>query len=196
MLKKILLLIPCLVVLLIIFRVIMIRIKQKREFAYHNDIPLSIRLRSDDFDHNGMMPEKSTGLGENASPSLYWDNLPEGTKSLAIIAVDYDAPSPWIKLMTVDHWVVFNIPLHVNNLEGSLTSSNLSDLGISSGKNITGKTGYIGPNPPFGTHRYYFRVYALSVPKIDLEKPSKGELMDNMKNSILAYGELIGKFSK
>ena len=196
MLKKILIFIPVLIILIIAVRIFIVYTDQKEELNYHKNIPQSIKLWSDDFEQNGPIPTLHTGLGENASPSLYWDNLPEGTQSLAIIVVDYDAPSPFIKLMTVDHWVIFNINPEIKFLESAQTAEQLKQNNMSLGTNITKGVEYVGPNPPFGTHRYYFRIYALSVPHIELLQPAKKDLMKAMKDHILAFGELTGTYKK
>ncbi|MBP7460784.1 MAG: YbhB/YbcL family Raf kinase inhibitor-like protein [Candidatus Delongbacteria bacterium] len=196
MIKKTLIFIPFLLLLVIAFRMVTVYIEQNDEFNYHRNIPKSIRLWSADFEPNGTIPIRFTALGENVSPSLYWDNVPAETQSLAIIVVDYDAPSPFIKLTTIDHWIVFNIDPTIKCFDPALTSRQLIEDSMSLGITITGGTDYVGPNPPLGTHRYYFRVYALSVSHLDLLKPTKEILMNTMKDKVLAYGELIGVFKK
>ena len=185
-----------LIIIIIAARIIFVNIQQQGEFDYHNNITKTIKLWSEDFEQGETIPERFTGLGEELSPSLYWDNIPPETKSLAIIVVDYDAPSPIIKLTTIDHWIVFNIDPDINYFKEAATSQQLQEKNISLGKNITGRVEYVGPNPPIGTHNYYFRIYALSVSHIDLNEPSKETLMDKMKDNIIAYGELVGIFAK
>ncbi len=194
--KKLLIFIPSLFILVIIARLVFIGIEQKKEFDYHKNIPKSIHFWSNDFEHNEFIPTEFTGLGQDVSPSLYWDSLPTGTKSIAIIAVDYDAPSPIIKFMTIDHWVVFNINPNIKHFDKAISYQDLVKAGMNLGTNITGGVDYVGPNPPIGTHKYYFRIYALSIPSIALTQPTKKDLMEMMENNILAYGELIGKFRK
>jgi Raf kinase inhibitor-like YbhB/YbcL family protein len=196
MIKKILIIILGLLILAIIARIVFIAIEQKNEFNYHCDIPKSINFWSDDFRQGDFIPTEFTGFGRDVSPSLYWDNLPQGTQSIVIIAVDYDAPSPIIKFMTIDHWIIFNISPDINHLDKAITHQKLVDAGMKLGINITGGVDYVGPNPPLGTHKYYFRIYALSIPSIELTNPTKKELMEKMKNNIIAYGELIGKYKK
>lgn len=194
--KKIVIIIPSLLILAIIARLVFVAIEQKNEFNYHKDIQKSINFGSDDFKQNEDIPTEFTGLGHNVSPSLHWDNLPTGTKSIAIIAVDYDAPSPVIKFTTIDHWIVYNINPDIKHIDKAITHQELVEAGMNLGVNITGGVDYVGPNPPFGTHNYYFRIYALSIPSIELTNPTKKELMAKMKNNIIAYGELIGKYKK
>lgn len=194
--KKILIFIPSLITLVIIARLVFVGIEQKNEFNYHKEIQKSIKFWSDDFKQNENIPTEFTGLGQDISPSLHWDNLPSGTKSIAIIAVDYDAPSPIIKFTTIDHWIIFNISPDIKQIDKAITHQELVDAGMDLGINITGGVDYVGPNPPLGTHKYYFRIYALSIPSIELTNPTKKELMEKMKNNIIAYGELIGKYRK
>lgn len=196
LIKRLLIIIPSLIILAIIGRVVFVNIDQKKEFVYHSTIQKSINLWSNDFESNNAIPIEFTGLGEELSPSLYWDNLPSGTKSLVITAVDYDGPSPNFKLMTIDHFVVFNIDPTINHLDKAVTLEEMEKQGMNLGLNINGGVGYVGPNPPMGVHKYYFRIYALSVPSVDLVKPSRADLMEKIKDNIIAYGELIGTYSK
>jgi Raf kinase inhibitor-like YbhB/YbcL family protein len=196
LIKRVLIIIPSLIILAIIGRVAFVNIDQKKEFEYHSTIQKSIKLWSTDFESNATIPKENTGLGEELSPSLYWDNLPSGTKSLMITTVDYDGPSPNFKLMTIDHWVMYNIDPNINHIDKAITLEELENQGIKLGLNVNGEVGYVGPNPPMGIHEYYFRIYALSVPSVDLVKPSRAGLMEKVKDNILAYGELIGTYSK
>lgn len=196
MLKKILIAIPILIIVLIVARVIFVNLDQKKEFDYHSTLEKSINLSSNDFAQNEAIPIEFTGLGEEISPSLKWDNLPTGTKSLVITAVDYDGPSPTIKLFTIDHWVLFDIDPSIDHIDKAITLEELEKEGMNSGLNINGEVDYVGPNPPLGTHKYYFRIYALSVPSLDLDKPTRKALMEEIKDNIIAYGELIGTYKK
>ena len=196
MLKKILIAIPILIIVLIVARVIFVNLDQKKEFDYHSTLEKSINLSSNDFAQNEAIPIEFTGLGEEISPSLKWDNLPTGTKSLVITAVDYDGPSPTIKLFTIDHWVLFDIDPSIDHIDKAITLEELEKEGMNSGLNINGEVDYVGPNPPLGTHKYYFRIYALSVPSSDLDKPTRKALMEEIKDNIIAYGELIGTYKK
>ena len=194
LLKRILIIVPSVLVLAIIARVVFVNMDQKKEFEYHSTLQKSINLRSDGFEPNSPIPTEFTGLGAELSPSLHWDNLPSGTNSLMITAVDYDGPSPNFKIMTIDHWVMYNINPSVNHIEKAITLEELEKQGIKLGLNVNSDMGYVGPNPPMGVHKYYFRIYALSVPKVDLVNPSRADLMEKVKDNILAYGELIGTY--
>lgn len=194
LLKRILIILPSVLVLAIIARVVFVNMDQKKEFEYHSTLQKSINLWSEGFEPNSPIPKEFTGLGAELSPSLHWDNLPSGTKSLMITTVDYDGPSPDFKLMTIDHWVIYNIAPSIDHIDKAITVEELQKEGINLGLNVNGETGYVGPNPPMGVHKYYFRIYALSVPSADLIKPSRADLMENVKDNILAYGELIGTY--
>lgn len=196
LIKRVLILTPILILLVVIGRVAFVNYDQKKEFDFHENLKKSIILRSDGFESNKPIPTEYTGLGEELSPSLSWDNLPSGTKSLVITAADYDGPSPNFKLMTIDHWVLFNIDPSINRIDKAITLEELEKQGINLGLNVNGEIGYVGPNPPMGKHKYYFRIYALSLPSIGLDKPTRADLMEKMKDNIIAYGELIGTYSK
>ena len=167
-----------------------------REKIYHDVLQKTIKLSSPEIVQNGIIPKEFTGDGNDISPVIEWSNIPEGSMSYAVIMTDNDAPSPVFKLMTVDHWILFNIPVSINSLPENINMEEIDRTGISAGKNITGKREYIGPKPPFGKHMYKFRVYALSVPEISLSSPTRRELLKEMKGHILAYGELSAFYKK
>jgi Raf kinase inhibitor-like YbhB/YbcL family protein len=143
----------------------------------------NLKILSPVFTDHGPMPVKYSCKGENINPPLHIRDLPQDAVSLAIVVEDPDAPSG-----VFDHWVVWNIP-PMDEIPEKLTK------GVQ-GNNSKNKPGYTGPCPPSGTHRYAFKVYALDAL---LELPvgtNKKNLLDNMKDHILAAGELVGIFSK
>ena len=143
----------------------------------------NLKILSPAFTDHGPMPVKYSCKGENINPPLHVRLLPPETISLAIIVEDPDAPSG-----VFDHWVVWNIP-PMDEIPEKL------GLGVS-GNNSKGKPGYTGPCPPSGTHRYAFKVYALDA-LLDLPAGTgKKNLLENMKEHILAGGEVVGTFSK
>lgn len=143
----------------------------------------SLKISSTAFDHEGVIPSKYTCEGEEVNPPLQIDQIPATAKTLAIIVEDPDAPNG-----TFDHWLVWNIP-PTKLIGGDVTP------GIS-GKNGGGKTGYYGPCPPSGFHRYYFHVYALDT-ELDLEGGAdKASLQQAMQGHILAEGVLMGRYQK
>jgi Raf kinase inhibitor-like YbhB/YbcL family protein len=188
--KKIFVSIILLLLAALFGRLVYNQIQQKTEFDFHANITLT----SENFSQNGDMPMEFTGYGKEASPELHWRNVPEGAKSFVVLCTDYDGPAPVLKLLTIDHWVVYNIPADKTFLTRASTSNSLKSEHIESGKNYKGTLEYKGPKPPLGKHRYFFRVYALSIPSLKLTEPTKKEVMDVMQNNVLAYGELIGRY--
>ncbi len=144
-----------------------------------------INLESPAFSQGGNIPSKYTCDQEDINPALNIGEVPEKTKSLAMIVDDPDAPRG-----TFVHWVIWNIPVTNKINEDSVPRN------VRQGTNGFKKTKYRGPCPPGGTHRYFFKVYALDK-KLDLaEGASKQELKNAMKGNILAQGELMGKYSR
>jgi Raf kinase inhibitor-like YbhB/YbcL family protein len=149
------------------------------------------QLTSPVFDHKQAIPEKYTCKDKNISPELKWNDPPQGTVAFGLIVDDPDAPAgTWV------HWVIYNIPGSLRGLPESVPNDKvIIDIGIN-GINSSNKYGYSGPCPPFGTHRYFFRLYALDQ-MLDL-KPgaNKPELIKAMQGHILAIAELMGTFAK
>ena len=142
-----------------------------------------LKLISTVFSHNGHIPPKYTCEGENINPSLIVENIPDGTKTLALIVEDPDAPRG-----VFTHWIVWNISPNEAIAEKS-------NPGMS-GTNSFGKTGYGGPCPPSGEHRYFFRVFALDDELDLLSGSTKEELLDAMKEHIISSAELMGVYQK
>ena len=152
---------------------------------------MDLRLRSTAFQNGNHIPSKYTCDGEDISPPLEWGHLPPGTKSAALIADDPDAPAgTWV------HWVIYNIPSERIGLQESVVCLEELAEGCLQGRNDFGKIGYGGPCPPGGTHRYFFKLYALNI-KLDLEPgATKKEVLDAMKGHVLALGTLIGLYTR
>lgn len=143
-------------------------------------------LTSPEFQQNTAIPQQFTCDGINASPPLIWGNPPKKTQSFALIVNDIDAPSG-----TWAHWVLYNIPANINTLpEGAFIHN-----GASSGQNSWGATGYRGPCPPNGQHRYVFTLYALDK-ELSLYEANQENVTDAMKNHIVGSAELIGLYTK
>lgn len=154
--------------------------------------PATLQLTSTAFADGGSIPAKYTCDGENVSPPLAWGEPPAGTRSFALICDDPDAP---IGVFT--HWVIFNIPPGIRQLEEAVPPQEKLANGALQGKNGFFKTGYRGPCPPKGSpHHYRFTVYALDT-MLDL-KPgvSKNDLLEAMTGHILAQGQLIGIYQR
>ena len=142
-----------------------------------------MKISSPSFKHKGPIPSKYTCKGDDINPALFIEGVPTRAKSLALIVDDPDAPAKiWV------HWLVCNIALEKQIVENS-------SPGIE-GLNDSGDTGYSGPCPPSGLHRYFFRLYALDT-KLELEKDfSRTQLEKAMEGHVLEQAELIGLFSK
>jgi len=147
---------------------------------------MSMEIKSDAFASGQSIPAKYTCTGKNISPALTWSNSPSGTQSFALIVDDPDAPAgTWV------HWVLYNIPSDTNSLQES------ADTGaMSAGKNSSGHMRYDGPCPPSGTHRYFFKLYALDTVISLLPGATREQVLREMDGHILAQGELMGTFSK
>ncbi len=152
---------------------------------------MSITIKSSAFNEGEPIPKKFTCDGEDISPELSWDGTPEGTKTFALINDDPDAPGKtWV------HWVIFNIPGSATSLpENMPTDKELSD-GSRQGTNDFRKIGYGGPCPPGGTHRYYFKLYALDTELTLKPGALKQELLAAMKGHILDEGQLMGTYAR
>lgn len=156
-------------------------------------VPLIVLSKS--FTHDGAIPSHYTCDGSNISPPLIWRGLPEDTISLSLIVDDPDAPNPNAPKMTWVHWILYNIPATVGGLEEGVSIENLPKLTLQ-GLNDWHRTGYGGPCPPIGLHRYFFKLYALDSMLPDLGQPTKIQLENAMQGHIVGYGELIGKYQR
>ncbi len=156
-------------------------------------IIMAMLLQSPAFSHQGEMPSRYTCEGNDVSPPLIWKNVPAGTKSLALIVDDPDAPDPAAPKMTWVHWVLFNLPPDADSL-----AENVQVLPPSAREGMTdfGKTGYGGPCPPIGVHRYFFKLYALDAVLNLPGRPSKKEVLKAMQGHILEEAVLIGTYKK
>ena len=152
---------------------------------------MAFTISSPAFENGQMIPVKYSCKGENVSPPLAWSGAPAGTKSFALIMDDPDAPSGIFV-----HWVVFNIPATAAGLgERVSPSGKLPDATIQ-GVNGRQATGYTGPCPPWGKHRYFFKLYALDTLLGLGSSADKRGLLGAMQGHILAEAQLLGHFSK
>jgi Raf kinase inhibitor-like YbhB/YbcL family protein len=152
---------------------------------------MGIKIESSAFKEGGMIPVKYTCDGEDVSPPLKWGDLPTGTKSIALISDDPDAPvGTWV------HWVLYNLPPDVRALPENIPPKKTLENGAVQGTSDFKRPGYGGPCPPGGTHRYFFKIYALDK-KIDLAPgASKAQLLKAMESHILDSGQLMGKYKR
>jgi Raf kinase inhibitor-like YbhB/YbcL family protein len=153
---------------------------------------MSIELTSTAFKAEKTIPKQFTGDGADQSPSLRWSEPPSGTKSIALICDDPDAPrGTWV------HWVLFNLPPQTRELEEGVPTIATLGNGAKQGKNDFGNIGYGGPAPPKGKpHRYFFKLYALDVALDVPAGTTKAELEKAMKGHILAEGQIMGTYKR
>ena len=156
---------------------------------------MAMELTSSAFVHQGEIPRKYTCDGEDLSPPLSWTGVPAGTKSLALIVDDPDAPDPKAPKMVYVHWVLYNIAPDSAGLAEAVRPAALPP-GTREGLNDWRRTGYGGPCPPIGRHRYFHKLYALDTVFKDLGKPTKAQLLGVMEDHILAQAELIGTYQR
>jgi Raf kinase inhibitor-like YbhB/YbcL family protein len=166
---------------------------------------LTIQLSSPAFAEGGMIPKEFTCEGSDLSPPVAWSGVPASARTLSLICDDPDAPSG-----TWSHWVVFNLPSQVKALKGGIPlGESIPETSIEGsepagqasskpqqGKNDFGKAGYGGPCPPSGTHRYFFRLYALDATLELGSAATRSDVLKAIEGHLLAEGRLIGKYQK
>jgi Raf kinase inhibitor-like YbhB/YbcL family protein len=156
---------------------------------------MSLTITSTAFAPSGAIPSLYTCEGRNVSPPLAWSGVPAGTKSLALVVDDPDAPDPAAPKMTWVHWVLYGIPPTATGLPEAVKPEALP-AGTREGRNDFGRTAYGGPCPPIGRHRYFFKLYALDTVLPDLERPTRAQLEKAMAGHVLAQAELMGTYQK
>ena len=156
---------------------------------------MSLTLQSPDFAHQSDIPSRFTCDGDDISPALSWSGVPQNAKSLVLIVDDPDAPDPAAPKMTWVHWVLYNIPPTLKEIPQNIPPSALPP-GILQGKNDWKRTGYGGPCPPIGRHRYFHKLYALDTELPDLHHPTKAQLEQAMQGHIIEQTELIGTYQR
>jgi Raf kinase inhibitor-like YbhB/YbcL family protein len=154
-----------------------------------------LKLVSSAFERNGSIPSRYTCEGDDLSPPLAWSGVPAEARSLALIVDDPDAPDPAAPKVTWVHWVVYNLPAGTTHLDQGGAPSVLP-AGTLQGTNDWKRTGYGGPCPPIGRHRYFHKLYALDIQLPDLKQPTKDQLLKAMQGHVLAQAELVGTYQK
>ena len=152
-----------------------------------------MELTSSAFTQNADIPTRHTCKGSDLSPPLAWSGVPAGTKSLALIVDDPDAPDPAAPKMTWVHWVLYNLPPDTTELKAGTTDL---PAGTRAGLNDWKREGYGGPCPPIGRHRYVHKLYALDIVLPVLQPATKATLEQAMRGHILGQGELVGVYKK
>jgi len=152
---------------------------------------MAFQIKSTAFEHGGNIPKKYTCDGADVSPPLSWTSPPEATKSLALICDDPDAPmGTWV------HWVLFGLPPDTRELPEGVSTQEVLPDGSKQGTTDFGRVGYGGPCPPSGTHRYYFKLYALNANPDLRPGLTKEELLKAIEKNILAQAELMGRYQR
>ena len=150
-----------------------------------------MNLKSSAFQQEGLVPSQYTCDGANVSPPLTWSDPPAKTQSFALISDDPDAPvGTWV------HWVAWNIPPAARSLDENVPKKDALPNGMKQGTTDFRKIGYGGPCPPSGTHRYFFKLYALDTTLNLSPRTTKKDLERAMQTHILAQAELMGKYSR
>ena len=164
---------------------------KKETVKKEGESKMEFKVTSSAFEQGGMIPAKYTADGEDISPPLTLSGVPEGTKSIALINDDPDAPiGTWV------HWVVYNLPPDTTQIAERIPVSPELPNGAKQGRTDFGSIGYGGPAPPSGTHRYFFKVYALDT-ILDLPVgATKAQLESAMAGHVLAEAQLIGKYKR
>jgi len=156
---------------------------------------MAFALTSSAFAPGGAIPAQFTCEGSDVSPPLEWTGPPAGTKGLVLIVDDPDAPDPKAPRMTWVHWVLYNLPPAAGRLAQGVPTSALPE-GTREGKNDWKRTGYGGPCPPIGRHRYFHKLYALDVVLSDLGPATKAEVEKAMEGHVVGKAELVGTYEK
>jgi Raf kinase inhibitor-like YbhB/YbcL family protein len=152
-----------------------------------------MRLTSPAFQDQGNIPREHTCEGDDISPPLAVEGIPPGTRSLALIVDDPDAPDPAAPRMTWVHWVLYDLPPDAVSFPAGVTSTALQGY---DGLNDWEETGYRGPCPPVGRHRYFFKLFALDTRLGDLHRPSSHRLQVAFAGHVVAQTQLIGLYAK
>lgn len=157
---------------------------------------MPLTISSPSFPHGGLIPARYTCDDRDVAPPLEWTGVPTGTRSLALIVDDPDAPDPKAPRMTWVHWVLYNLPPSLAGLPEAATSRDLP-AGTREALNDWKRTGYGGPCPPVGRHRYFHKLYALDVVLPDLgPKATKTDVERAMQGHVLEHAELVGMYER
>ena len=152
-----------------------------------------ITIQSDAFGPGADIPARYTCQGEDISPPLTWSGIPADAQALVLIVDDPDAPDPAAPRMTWVHWVLYDLPPDSTGLAEQIQTL---PAGTREGMNDWNRTGYGGPCPPIGRHRYFFKLYALKRPLGDLDNPTKAGVLQAMEGLVIGEGQLIGTYEK
>jgi Raf kinase inhibitor-like YbhB/YbcL family protein len=155
-----------------------------------------MQLTSSSFAHEGRIPRKHTCEGQDSSPPLAWSGVPPEARSLALIVDDPDAPDPKAPRTVWAHWVIYDLPPSTRELTEGVARPEQLPAGARVARNDSRRTGWDGPCPPVGRHRYFFKLYALDRTLGDLGAAGKAEVERAMQGHILAQAVLMGTYQK
>jgi len=153
---------------------------------------MSMLIQSPAFEEGEAIPAIYTCDGGDISPPLEWAGVPEDTQSLVLIVDDPDAPDPAAPKMVWVHWLLYNLPAMATGLPEAVTAL---PAGTLEGINDWQRTGYGGPCPPIGRHRYFFKLYALDTVLPDLAQPTKDQLLEAIQGHVIEEAVLMGTYS-
>jgi len=156
---------------------------------------MALTLTSPAFPPNGSIPRDYTCDGKDVTPPLQWSGAPAGAKSFVLIVDDPDAPDPKAPKTTWVHWVLYDIPASATGLPKAAVATTLP-AGTREGLNDWKRTGYGGPCPPIGRHRYFHKLYALDAPLGNLGRPTKATLERAMRGHVVGQAELVGTYQR
>lgn len=156
---------------------------------------MSFLITSSAFSAEQEIPQYYTCDGADISPPLHWTGVPDGSQSLVLIMDDPDAPDPAAPKITWVHWILYNLPADSSGLSEAVQNRELYS-GTLQGINNWDRTGYGGPCPPTGRHRYFFKLYALNTSLPDLHHPDKYGLLEHMQGHILSEAVLMGTYQR
>jgi len=156
---------------------------------------MPLTLTSASFQHGGAIPVRHTCEGDDLSPPLAWSGVPGNAQSLVLLVDDPDAPDPKSPTMTWVHWILYNLPPQVHQLADGIAAEDLP-AGTLQGQNDWRRTGYGGPCPPIGRHRYFHKLFALDARLADLGNPTRATLETAMRGHVLAQAELMAWYQR
>jgi len=156
---------------------------------------MAFAIESSVFQQGGSIPRRYTCDAEDVSPPLRWSGAPDKTRSFALIVDDPDAPDPAAPKRVYVHWVLYDVPMAVGGIDED-GEARVVKAGARQGKNDWSRTGYGGPCPPVGRHRYFFKLYALDTTLGDLGTPAKKDVEKAMEGHVLAKAELMGTYQR
>jgi Raf kinase inhibitor-like YbhB/YbcL family protein len=156
---------------------------------------MKLVIRSAAFPDHGEIPRIHTCQGQDLYPPLEFSGVPPTARSLALVVDDPDAPDPAAPKRTYVHWILYDLPADTSGLPAGVSGTHLP-RGTRQGLNDWKRTGYGGPCPPIGRHRYFFKLYALDTPLGDLGAADKAGLLSAMEGHVVARAELVGTYQK